>query len=627
MGGRYFLQEENRELGNRIYWLLAFLIAGFVLLLLRAWHLQVTNGAYYLELSENNRLRVVETPAPRGRIYDRNGLLLVNNAPSFNLYLVLGDMKQREGVINRLSKIIEISPDELSNKIETGKKGDLYYPIKIKEDLTMREVTRIEGHGLELPGVKIEAEFKREAVYGTLAAHLLGYVGEISPDQLKKEQYKDIKGGYIIGQYGVEQSFDAILRGIPGEKKIEVDALGHQHRVIKEVFPIRGNDLFLSIDLDIQKEAETALANRRGAIVALDPQTGDVLAMVSHPAFDPNLMSSGLSSKVWQGLLKDKNRPLTNRAIHGKYPPGSTFKIVLAAAILETEIAAASDTLRCRGSVQMGNREFRDWKKGGHGEVNLHRSLVESCDVYYYEKGRELGVDRIAEYAHIFGLDEPTGIDLAFEKSGLIPTKAWKEKNFKEPWYPGETLSISIGQGFISSTPLQLATMISAVAGDGVWRKPRILSKTRNTETEDITEIPLAEGRKIPISQHHLKIIQKALAGVVSEKSGTAKKSESEEFTMGGKTGTAQVVGRETIEFKDVPDALADHAWFVAFAPLEAPKIAVVVLVENGGHGGSAAAPLAKQVIGAYLIPEQPDPTHNVDSAPMPLDQAENNRG
>ncbi len=605
MGVRFFPQEEERELESKSYWFLAILITGLALLLLRAWHLQITKGAYYLELSENNRLRVVETPAPRGRIFDRNGALLVNNVPSFNLYVVLGDIKQREQVIRRISQIINIPIDEITEQIQKKKKGDPYHPIKIKEDLTMREVAVIEGHGLQLPGIKIEAEYKRQAVFGSLAAHLLGYVGEITQDQLKQEKYQTINGGSIIGKYGVEQSFDAILRGTSGEKKIEVDALGHEQQVVKEILPLRGDDIYLTMDLKVQKTAENVLADRPGAIVALNPKNGDVLAMVSHPSFNPNDISGGISTKTWQTLLKDKNLPLTNRTIHGKYPPGSTFKIVLSAAILETGIAKAKDRIKCKGTFELGDREFRDWKKWGHGEVDMHRSLVESCDVYYYEKGLELGVDTIARFSHLFGLGKPTGIDLAYEKGGLIPTKDWKEKNLKKPWYPGETLSVSIGQGFVSSTPLQLATMIAAIAGDGIWYRPRLLVKTRDTATEQFSEIESAQGRKIPISAASLATIKKALAGVVSEKLGTAQASKSDLFSMAGKTGTAQVVGRETIAFDLVPEEFADHAWFVAFAPVENPKIAVVVLVENGGHGGSAAAPLARTVIESYLEPRQ----------------------
>ncbi len=624
MGERYFPQEENRRLERNIYWFFAILIGGLSLLLLRAWDLQVTSGQHYLRLSENNRLRIIETPPPRGRIYDRHGSLLVNNVPSFNLYLVLGDMQNREDVLNHLTQIIRLSPDKISDQIRMRKNADPYRPIKIKEDLSMEEVAIIESHGLELPGVKIEAEFKRDAVFGTLAAHLFGYVGEVTLDQLSQEKYKDVRGGTIIGQYGVEESFDSTLRGTPGEKKIEVDALGHERQVIQEKLPLRGDDIFLTLDLHVQKEAEAALSNRPGAIVALDPSNGDVLAMVSHPAFNPNLMSRGVSSNAWQALLKDKERPLTNRVIHGQYPPGSTFKIVMSAAILETETASVSDTIECRGSIRFGKRSFKDWKKWGHGTVDLRRSLVESCDIYYYEMGRALGVDNISRFSHLFGLGEPTGIDLAYEKGGLIPNKAWKQKRFNEPWYPGETLSVSIGQGFVTATPLQLAAMMGAVADKGVWHTPRLLKKTRDYETDAFTEIAPLSGRDLEISGETLTAIRNALEGVVSERHGTASKSQSEYVSIAGKTGTAQVVGREVAESdeneEDIPAILQDHAWFVAFSPVENPEIAVVVLVEHGGHGGSVAAPLARRVIESYFDPHETGQNSTEDQAGVSFD-------
>ncbi len=618
MGARFFPQEEERELEGKIYWFLILLLAGLMLLLLRAWHLQVTKGEHYLALSENNRLRVVETPPPRGRIFDRHGTLLVNNIPSFNLYVVLGDIKERATVLRRISHIIKVPAEEINHRIQKRKNSDPYSPIKIEEDLTMREVAIIEGHGLELPGVKIEAEYKRHAVYGPMAAHLLGYVGEITHDQLKSEKYEGIKSGTIIGQYGVEQSLNTVLMGIPGEKKIEVDALGHEQQVVQETLPLRGDDIFLTLDHKAQQAAEKALADRPGAIVALDPRNGDLLAMVSHPSFNPNEISGGISTKTWQALIKDKKRPLTNRTIHGKYPPGSVFKIILSAALLDTKTVTARDQIECKGSTHLGDREFKDWKKTGHGKVDIHRAMVESCDVYYYEKGLELGVDNIAKYSRIFGLGEPTGIDLAYEKKGLIPTKKWKKKHLKEPWYPGETLSVSIGQGFVSTTPMQLATMISAVAGEGIWYKPRLLIKTRENLTGKYNEAEFTQGRKIPISTETLAIIKKSLAGVVAETKGTANKSKSDLVSIAGKTGTAQVVGRETMEFDDVTEAFADHAWFAAFAPVENPRIAVIVLVENGGHGGATAAPLARNIIEAYLEPRQVE-SQPIENAGFPL--------
>jgi penicillin-binding protein 2 len=615
MREHYFPQDESRDLQSRIYWLFALIMLASLLLLLRAWHLQVSNGKYYLDLSENNRLRFVETPPPRGRIFDRHGALLVNNVPSFNLYVVLEDMSEPRTVLARLAEMIQMNPEEISRRLAL-KKEDPYVPIKIKEDLSMKEVAQVEGHSLELPGVKIEAEFKRNALYGTLAAHLLGYVGEISQNQMESGLYQNVKRGGIIGQYGIEQTYDSMIRGKPGQKNIEVDALGHERRVLKINAPVQGDDIFLTIDLNVQKAAEEALAGRPGAVVALDPNNGDVLAMVSHPAFNPNVLSKGASSEAWEALLKDTKRPLTNRVIHGQYPPGSTFKIVMAAALLESKTASAASRVECRGFLHFGNRNFRDWKKGGHGSVDIHRALVESCDVYFYEMGNRLGVDTISKFSNMFGLGQPTGIALASEKGGLIPSTEWKRRVRKEPWFPGETLSVSIGQGYVSTTPLQLATMIGAVAGNGNWYPPQLLAKRRNYETGAVEEVPSSEGKPLQVSAETLLTIRSALADVVSDPHGTAFKSQSKLVSMGGKTGTAQVVAIKG-DTREAAEGFNDHAWFVAFAPVEDPKVAVVVLVENGGHGGATAAPLARSVVEAYLAPSSPSTVTTVN-APAP---------
>ncbi|MGB3942389.1 MAG: penicillin-binding protein 2 [Candidatus Manganitrophaceae bacterium] len=596
----YSLQEETRDLQGRIYRLLILIGIALFSLLFRAWYLQIIQGKYYLELSENNRIRVIETPPPRGLIYDRNGTLLVNNVPSFNLYAVPGDMPDSGAVFRRLSDLIGINDEEVLQRM-ASRRDDPYLPIKIKNDLPMREVALVEGHGLELPGIKIEPEFKRNALYGSMAAHLLGYVGEITQPQLETGFYLNMKRGGIIGQFGVEQTFDSILRGTPGQKRVEVDALGHEVRTMKLDEPLRGDDIFLTIDLNLQKTAEEALGGRGGAIVALDSRTGEVLAMVSHPAFDPNLLSQGAASRVWEAILKDEGRPLNNRAIQGQYPPGSTYKIVVGAALLETKTTSPSQQVECRGFLPFGNRNFRDWKKTGHGTVDFHRALVESCDVYFYEMGPRLGIDTISKFSHLFGLGHTSGIELAFEKGGLIPSSEWKQRTRKEPWYPGETLSVAIGQGYVTVTPLQQTIMIATVANKGVLNPPKLLKRIRDYETGKVREIPSAPGEKIPLSAETIRELRNALAGVVSDSRGTAKGSRSEFVSIAGKTGTAQVVGMKGGSHGKLPEKLNDHAWFVAFAPFENSKIAVTVLVENGGHGGATAAPLAKKVIETYL--------------------------
>ncbi|WDT78895.1 MAG: penicillin-binding protein 2 [Candidatus Manganitrophus sp.] len=417
---------------------------------------------------------------------------------------------------------------------------------------------------------------------------------------MNREVIRTLNGG-IIGQYGIEQSFDAVIRGIPGQKRIEVDALGHEIRVLEVNEPQRGNDVFLTVDLNVQKVAEEALGGRNGAIVAMDPKNGEVLAMVSHPAFNPNLLSQGASSAAWEAILKDEGRPLTNRVIQGQYPPGSTFKIVMGAALLEMKEASPASRVECRGFLPFGNRNFRDWKRGGHGTVDLHKAMVESCDVYFYEMGNRLGVDNIAKFSHLFGLGHPTGIELASEKGGLIPSTEWKRQVRKEPWYPGETLSVSIGQGYVTTTPLQLAMMTTMVANKGISYPPQLLKKIWDRETGSMQEIPTAEGKRIPISPETFP--------------GFACRSGRRRFRSSGDRQCVEIGVRlnrredrngagdrnEGGAHGKLPDKFNDHAWFVAFAPVESPKIAVVVLVENGGHGGSAAAPLSKKLIEAYL--------------------------
>jgi len=592
-------QEEIRELQARVYWLFAVVAALFLSLLLRCWYLQGVQGSYYRELSENNRMRVVPVHAPRGAIYDRSGNLLVNNIPSFNLYLVPEDLpaRKRDEILRRISVYLELPLEEIS-RLASIRYSDPYTPMKIKEDLSLREVARIEAHRLELPGVKIESESKRNTIFGPVAAHLLGYVGEVSSSQLEERVYPGIEQGDLVGQFGVEKTFDSLIRGTVGKKRIEVDALGHEIRVLKTIEPSGGHDLYLSLDLELQKIAEEALGARAGAIVALDPNNGELLAMVSHPAFDPNLLFSRGSAGAWESLAKDPGHPLANRVIQGQYPPGSTFKIIMGIAGLETKTVTPDDTVFCRGGLPFGNRVFHDWKKGGHGTIDLHRAIVESCDVYFYQLGTRLGIDNIATYARLLGLGRPTGIDLSSEKGGIVPSSEWKLKARGEAWHPGETLSVAIGQGYLTVTPMQLASMVGAVA-TGSYHRPQLLKGIRDAATGQVNPAPAIEGKPLPLSPHTLSLIRSALAGVVSEPHGTAYASRSTQVSFGGKTGTAQVVAEHSGNRQE--DELKDHAWFVAFAPVTAPQIVVVVLVEHGGHGGSAAAPVAKKMIESYI--------------------------
>ncbi|MFO0774382.1 MAG: penicillin-binding protein 2 [Nitrospiraceae bacterium] len=601
---------------NEVQRRLAILRFGLLLVIallgVRLWYLQVRDGPYYRDLSENNRMRAVLVEPARGLVYDRNGVLLANNVPSFTLYVSLEDVKDRPALVAKLTGLLGIEPEVIEKKLAA--KGPRQLPKKIKDRLTLREATLIESHKLDLPGVMVEVESQRNYVNGVVGGHLIGYVGEVSPEQLERSDAEDLHQGSLVGQYGVEKSFDRVMRGKAGQKSVEVDALGHAKRTTVIERPHAGNDLYLTIDVRLQKLAEDLLGEEDGAIVALDPTNGEVLALASRPAFDPNLMSRELTGKQWEQIVQNERHPLTNRALQGQYPPGSTFKIVMAAAALESRTMTPSTPVHCNGGYQFGKRVFHDWKKGGHGTVDLDEAIVHSCDVYFYQVGQRMGIETISNFGKMFGLGKETGIELPSERTGIMPSPAWKEKVKKEQWLPGETISVSIGQGYVTVTPLQMAALVGTVANDGVAYRPHLLRAVMDRTTGQLQEMPTVPREKLPLQAETLKVIQKGLAGVVQR--GTAGRSRSEIVTMAGKTGTAQTAALRTGPEQDIPKKFRDHAWFVAYAPTDKPKIAVAVLGEHMGHGGSAAAPLAKQLIEAYVTMKPMPPIVPPQAAP-----------
>ncbi len=602
MGWSFYHKEDLGQIQKRIFFLYPAVIGIFVLLLLRVWFLQIIKGDYYKDLSENNRMRTVYLNPQRGLIYDRNGKIVVNNAPGFILYLVPEDIKNRNDTINALGSILEMEPGEIEMQLNTKRNQPSYLPVKIKGNLSMREVAMLEIHKLDLPGTRIGAESQRNYPHGVLAAHLVGYVGEVSSTQLKESGLEDLIPSSIVGHYGVEKRYDSALRGKTGKKIVEVDAVGRETNMLRIDQPTPGDDIYLTIDLDLQKEAEEALGVEAGAIVAMDPDNGEILAMVSHPAFNPNTLSHGVTQAEWEKVSKDPGHILMNRAIQGEYPPGSTFKIVVASSALELKDITPASNIYCRGGLYFGNRTFKDWKRGGHGYVDIHKAIVESCDVFFYEIGRKVGVDGIAAFARMYGLGEKTGIDLFGERKGLIPTSEWKMRVFGKPWFPGETLSISIGQGYTTATPLQMANMLSSVVSPDRRFRPHIIKGIRERGSLEVKEFTPEAIDRLNVSPQALEVIKEALKGVVNEPHGTAARSRSAFFKMAGKTGTAQVVGdKHTKGIGAIPKEWQDHAWFIAYAPADDPEIAVAVLVEHGGHGGSAAAPIAKRIIERYL--------------------------
>ena len=596
--------DELRELQRRLTILKIGLLLVVGLLALRLWHLQIREGPYYRDLSQSNLTRSVVLEPARGLIYDRNGVLLANNVSSFSLYVTLEDVQDREELVQKLMTLVGLDESRLRKKL--SERASKLLPRKIKDRLTLREAAQVESHRLDLPGVMIQAESQRNFPTGLTASHVIGYVGEVSPDQLELADYADLHQGSIVGQYGVEVTYDRFLRGRAGQKLIEADALGHEKRTVSVEKPRAGDDLYLTIDLRLQKLAEELLGDEAGAIVALDPKTGEVLALASRPAFDPNVLSRELTPKQWDEIVQHEGRPLNNRATQGQYPPGSVFKIAMAAAALETKTVEPSTQIRCAGGYQFGRRFYRDWKAGGHGLMNVTQALVHSCDVFFYTAGQRMGIDTIASYAKLFGLGSPTGIELPSERGGIVPSPDWKVKARGEQWLPGETISASIGQGFVTVTPIQMASLTATVANNGVPVRPRLVRAVMDRATGRVLELPSVPLSRLNLKPDTLAIIRSALAGVVTE--GTATRAKSSLVTIAGKTGTAQIAALRPGPEKDIPKKFRDHAWFVSYAPVEAPRIAVVVLVEHMGHGGSAAAPLAKQMIEAFvkLAPYEP---------------------
>ncbi len=559
-------------------------MAIFSVFLLRLWYLQVIKGGEYKKIAERNRLRTVEIPAPRGIIYDRNNNALVRNIPAFDISAVKEELPKDPETLLELGILLGLDPEEIKSRLKKSPSSP-FEPVKLKQNLSLEEVARISARKIDFPGLQVDVMVSREYLYGSLASHVIGYLGRLTLKQAKDPDYNDVPREAFIGQTGAERVYDKTLRGVAGKKIIEVDAVGRVTKLVGMQPHINGEDIRLTIDRAVQAEAEYTLADKAGAVVAIDPNTGEVLAMASAPSFDPNLFAKGISYIDWEGLINDPQKPLLNRAIQSQYPPGSTFKIVTALAALEEGAVTEETAASCSGGIFMG-RLFRCWREKGHGTVRLHRALVESCDVYFYEAGRKVGIDKIAEYASDLGLGRPAGIELSGEKSGIIPSTTWKLRTLRQPWFAGETLNSAIGQGYVSVTPQQMARLIAAVANRGKLYKLHILKDAEHDYLDRVVEI----------KPDTLDVVKEALIGVVSENGGTGHSARSNIVRIGGKTGTAQVISgdRASGEFKD-------HAWFVAFAPEENPQIAVAVLVEHGGHGGSAAAPIAKRVIEAFF--------------------------
>jgi len=589
---------EIRRRANFLYVLLAIVFTG---LSARLVHLQLVHGDRYTFLSENNRVRLKRVPGTRGMIYDRHGELLVDSRPSFDLIFVPEDAKEPEQTLRELAGRLAWDAAELLQTYEDNKSRSAFDEIVLGRDIEWAAVVAVEAHQLDLPGVSLRVRPRRNYADGPIAAHILGYMGEINQRQLKSYKEQGYLVGDEIGQSGLERRWEEVLRGQHGGQQVEVDALGRRVRVLHQVNDVPGYTVHLTLDRQMQQTAYEALQGKEGTIVAIDVNSGAILALASTPAFDPNVFARGIKGNEWNALINDRLRPLSNRATQGQFPPGSTFKIVMFIAGLEEGVIDPNAQISDPGFFQFGNRAFRDWKQGGHGLVNLHHSMVISCDTYYYQLGAKLGVDKIAKWARAFGLGEKTGIALDDERSGLIPDSAWKLKRYRQPWYPGETLSVAIGQGYVTVTPLQLANMMAAVANGGKLYQPRLVSKVESVDGVTIREFAPELIRTIAMKPDTLNRVHSALADVV--RAGTGGMARSPLIEVAGKTGTAQVIEMKGAYLKSeqLSRFTRDHAWFVSYAPVQSPQVAVAVLVEHGGHGGDAAAPMAKKVFEKFI--------------------------
>ena len=595
--------------------LAALLFIGFLTLALmgRLLQLQVIDHEHFKTLSHNNRVKILPVPPTRGLIFDRNGVVLAENVPTYSLELIPEAVKDIDEVIRRLREIVRIDEADLSRFQTLLDRKRRFQSVPLRTRLTEDEVARFSVSRHEFPGVDVHARLTRSYPLGDLAVHLVGYVGRINENELQNIDVANYRGTSHIGKTGVEQSYESLLHGRVGYQQVETNAQGRVLRVLEQTDPIPGSNLYLTIDASLQTAAEQSLAGERGSVVSIDPQTGGVLAFVSRPTFDPNLFVDGIDVASYQGLLKSRGRPLFNRALNGQYPPGSTIKPFVGLAGLVGGYEQAQRKVWCPGwfSLPGKSHRYRDWKKGGHGHVALKDAIVQSCDVFFYELALSIGIDRLHDYLAGVGFGERTGIDLQGESAGLMPSSQWKRRARGQPWYPGETLITGIGQGFMLTTPLQLASATATLAMRGVRLRPQVIERIENPQVRQSSGlIPEQISSVSPQRVRNWETIVEAMTDVVHGARGTARRiAEGATYRMAGKTGTAQVftIGQEDEYEEDKIDKhLRDHALFISFAPVEKPRIAVAVLVENGGGGSRTAAPIARIVMDAYLLGGKP---------------------
>lgn len=598
------------------------LLVGAVLV--KLVQLQVVRHEYYLDLSQGNRVRVEAVPPNRGLILDRNGVVLAENLPGYQLELTREQVPDVGATLKALTDLALVDPDDLDRLKRLIRSRPLFEAIPIRLQMTDEEVARFAVRRHEFQGVDIRTRLTRHYPFGPIAVHALGYVSAISEQDLVRIDASQYAGTTLIGKVGVEASYEKQLHGSPGFRQVLVNAQG---RPVESDNPLTkdlsaksasaGNDLILSLDIRVQRAAEDALAGKRGAVIALDPANGDVIAFASVPGFDPNGFARGLSRADYAALEENIDRPLFNRVMRGAYPPGSTIKPVMALAALDYSAVDPSQVKYCRGFFTLpgSSHRYRDWKPSGHGWVNLQEAVAQSCDTYFYGVAQILGIDRLSTFLTKFGLGQRTGIDIDGEKPGLVPSREWKQKNFprESVWFPGDTVILGIGQGYLLATPLQLAHVASLIAARGTTFQPRLVTAVRNAHTGEMQRLaPRPSPPVDPDQTDRWQRVVDAMVAVMSSAHGTARATgATATYQIAGKTGTAQVftIGQtEKYNEEEVAERMRDHALFISFAPADKPRIAVAVLVENGGHGAGVAAPVARKVMDAYLVPETPSP-------------------
>jgi penicillin-binding protein 2 len=572
----------------------------------RLWFLQIHKGEEYRDRADNNRVRMRAIAAPRGNILDAKGREMVTNRPSFNVVLVREDSNDVAQLLKKIASALDLDISELWEKLRDADDKPRHIPVRLLEDVDWETLAYVENHNQEFPGIRIETIPARVYHYGNLAAHVIGYLGEISKKELAARDGNIYTGGDLIGKMGLERLREADLRGEKGSSSSEVNARGFEQQLLKNVGPLPGNDIQLTIDAELQKVAEDLMdgGDKAGAVVAMEVKTGRMLVLASNPVLPLSQFVGGISHKNWNALLENSKHPLINKVVQAMYPPGSIYKMITAMAGLSSGVIDKDTVFYCPGYLTFGTRRYHCWKRSGHGAVNLKRALSESCDVYFYQVGLRVGVDKLAEIANKFGLGHKTGIVMEHEKSGLTPTKEWKKKKYKKKWQEGETLSVAIGQGFNLVTPLQVCLMTATIANGGKQYLPQMIEKITDPDGNILEQFEPVVVDELKGEQKFLKQIRTGMEDVVQGRHGTARGVRIKGLTIGGKTGTAQVVRLKQykhLKEEDIPYKYRDHAWFTCYAPAEDPEIAVTVLVEHGLHGGSGAGPVARALLEKYF--------------------------